>query len=152
MKAPESAFTTFHLCQTRHNTPIDAFHLLRTGGLSPKVYLIPFRLPQCSHFPSVFACSFAVTGCGEKHRFCGNRKCWIPGHSFHPHLDPPPSAGGGRIRKSDYCMARNDERSKPQPEAFLPPSLHELWRTDRFSLPAVSLSNGASSESQPRSK
>ena len=31
------------------------------------------------------------------------------GNSSHPHLNPPPSIGGGRIRKLDYFRARNDK-------------------------------------------
>ena len=57
--------------------------------------------------PSVFAFSFAVTSralCVKKILLYGNRGRFTWVNSNHPHLGPPPSIGGGRVRKLDYIM------------------------------------------------
>jgi len=40
------------------------------------------------------------------------------GYSFHPHLDPPPSAGGGRVRKGDLFDAGMTSAVSPRLKLF----------------------------------
>jgi len=56
--------------------------------------------PTGMHGASAFT-NASRSAMADKHN---DRLCWIPHLFFHPHLDPPPSAGGGRIRNWDYFM------------------------------------------------
>ena len=50
--------------------------------------------------------------CGKKPCLYSNRDRFAWVNSSHPHRNPPPSIGGGRVRKWDYFRVRDDNHAR----------------------------------------